>query len=124
MPRWFTLFALAVAVFASGCGLTGESTMDAMKRRAQARADAVKVEEEQAKQRLAKAAAKFAELKGKNETAEEPTVNVPVKSAAPTAKTPAVAKAPVGPAAKGSNAEKVPGAAAKVAAVRPPLPVK
>ena len=116
MSRWFTSFTLAAGVLASGCG---ESTMDAMKRRAQARADAVKVEDEQAKQRIAKAAAQFAELKGKSETEPEHKAANPVQPV----NTPA--KAPTAPKTQAkAAAEKGPGAAAIVAAIRPPVPVK
>ncbi len=56
MLRWFAfLFLVAALPPVVGCGLTGESTMDAMKRRAKGQAEANKAAEERAKQKAAKA---------------------------------------------------------------------
>ena len=64
IPR-FALFLLAAAsLSAIGCGLTGESTLDAMKRHAKAQADANQEAEELAKKRVAKAGEAYAKAKG------------------------------------------------------------
>ncbi len=119
MLRWFTIFLLAACASAAGCGMTGESTMEAMKRRAQARADAAKEEEEQAKQRVAKAAAAYAAAKGQAPSEDEAdSAVVPM----PIAKVPSKAVAKAGSPASDEATAAAP--KAKQPAVRPPVPVQ
>jgi hypothetical protein len=128
MSRWFIVLLAALAT-AVGCGMTGESTLDTMKRRAKAQADANKEAEEQAKQRIAQAQKNVAT---KSAADDEETVELPAA-----AKSPVAAKSPAaGEKAKSAskNDNKTPSAAADNtkpvpagnlnAAARPPIPVK
>ncbi|HUE73959.1 MAG TPA: hypothetical protein VMP01_23975, partial [Pirellulaceae bacterium] len=124
MLRWFTVLLLAVAASAVGCGMTGESTLDAMKRRAQARADSARQEEEQSKQRIAKAAAAYAALKGQSLTDDESEVAVVPANTPQSQAKPAAAKSPAGSAAAGAENTAASPAKFKLAAIRPPVPSK
>ena len=123
MPRWFTLLLLAaLGLPLAGCGLGGESTMDAMKRRAEGVAQANKAREEREKQK-AEAAAKIAPPPA----SADQTAELPARSAEP-----AAASAPEKTAAKNTSASPPSDVAASVAAESvpvtasglPPLPVK
>ena len=123
MPRWFIVL-LAVLASAVGCGVTGESTLDAMKRRAKAQADANKAAEEQAKQRIATAQKNLVKPAAAEDDAGQ---SAPAGGPSP----PAIAKARPHPRRADAKtptatAANAPAAAANQpnAAARPPIPVK
>jgi uncharacterized protein DUF1559 len=123
MPRWFIVL-LAVLASAVGCGVTGESTLDAMKRRAKAQADAIKEAEEQAKQRIAKSQKNLVKPAAAEDDAGQ---SVPAGGQPP----PAIAKAKPNPSkadakTRDATAANAPAAAGGKldAAARPPIPVR
>jgi hypothetical protein len=124
MARWFIVLLVAVVAPTVGCGITGESTLDAMKRRAKAQADANIEAEKNAKARIAKAQKNAVKSVGQDEdSAESPAAASKATAAAP--KTKAVAnkgdvKSP-GTAADNAPAES---GSKLTSAARPPLPVR
>lgn len=118
-PR-FTLLLLLVSILPGvGCGITGESTMDAMKRRAKALADANKEQAERQKQKSAKA--------GKAAAAPASEVKIIQPTASPGGKKAASAAADKGSGAKGTDTAKSKSPVSPSgdpSVTRPPLPLK
>jgi len=124
MRRWFIVLLAAVLPPVVGCGITGESTLDAMKRRAKARADAVKADEEHAKQRIAKAAKNVVKTPAQDdEIAASPGPAEKTPAAGEKSKTVATKKVVKTPNTVADTAKEASDGNLNAAA-RPPIPVK